>query len=263
MQNLHYVFHHEYYSDPVTSNETLTRQIFERGTTQIPFTDASKGYYSFVLKTTYPGLLLGLGYPHGAEKGSDAAVKLGFSLDYVSGLPVIPGSTVKGTLRSIQRKIKGDGNWEHDSEDVFFDAYPVTQGQLLAFESITPHADDGLKNPIPIRLLKVRPGVEFLFRFRLTKKGQLTAAEKRELFKELLMLTGIGAKTNVGFGGLEASENKGPFHWLEACGAGQGKAQAAAQKAEGVCAKCGKPTKQNKAGIYYELCFNCNQASGR
>ncbi|GAB4047869.1 type III-B CRISPR module RAMP protein Cmr6 [Spirosoma litoris] len=52
----------------------------------------------FSLKTTYPGLLVGSGYRH--ETGSKDELKLGFSFDYTTGLPIIPGSSVKGLLRS-------------------------------------------------------------------------------------------------------------------------------------------------------------------
>lgn len=50
------------------------------------------------LTTTYPGVLIGSGYQHEAE--GDNEFKVGFYFDYTSGLPVIPGSSVKGALRS-------------------------------------------------------------------------------------------------------------------------------------------------------------------
>lgn len=52
----------------------------------------------FCLVTTYPGLLIGSGYSHGIKSQGD--FKLGFYFDYTTGLPVIPGSTIKGVLRS-------------------------------------------------------------------------------------------------------------------------------------------------------------------
>lgn len=53
----------------------------------------------FELKTTYPGLLVGSGYNHSA--GSiEGEFKLGFYFDYTTGKPVVPGSSVKGLLRS-------------------------------------------------------------------------------------------------------------------------------------------------------------------
>lgn len=56
------------------------------------------GNRSFDLTTTYPGLLLGSGYPH--ETGAFGELILGFSFDPTTGLPVVPGSSVKGVLRS-------------------------------------------------------------------------------------------------------------------------------------------------------------------
>lgn len=51
------------------------------------------------LTTTYPGLLLGTGIPHGTGRLGES--KIGFYFDYTTGLPVIPGSSVKGVLRSV------------------------------------------------------------------------------------------------------------------------------------------------------------------
>lgn len=53
---------------------------------------------SFELTTTYPGLLCGVGYNHGISSESD--FKVGFYFDHTTGLPIIPGSSVKGVLRS-------------------------------------------------------------------------------------------------------------------------------------------------------------------
>ncbi|MEZ4966913.1 MAG: RAMP superfamily CRISPR-associated protein [Saprospiraceae bacterium] len=61
-----------------------------------------KTEHSFRLKTTYPGLLIGSGYQH--ETGAEGELKLGFFFDHTSGLPVIPGSSVKGVLRSVFHK---------------------------------------------------------------------------------------------------------------------------------------------------------------
>lgn len=50
-------------------------------------------------KTIYPGLTMGTGYTH--ETGEMGEFKLGFFFDYATGYPCIPGSTVKGCLRSM------------------------------------------------------------------------------------------------------------------------------------------------------------------
>lgn len=67
--------------------------------------DAHKSYQKtfsdekpILLQVRYPGLLVGLGNAHAT--GAKAEVGLGFTFDYVTGQPYIPGSTVKGVLRS-------------------------------------------------------------------------------------------------------------------------------------------------------------------
>lgn len=51
-----------------------------------------------LLTTIYPGLLIGTGISH--ETGVSEELILGFSFDHTFGLPIIPGSSVKGVLRS-------------------------------------------------------------------------------------------------------------------------------------------------------------------
>lgn len=60
------------------------------------------------LYTTYPGLLIGSGYQH--EVAAKGELKLGFFFDHTTGLPVIPGSSVKGLLRSAFPQ------WEKDKK---------------------------------------------------------------------------------------------------------------------------------------------------
>ena len=55
--------------------------------------------YKISFKTTYPGLAVGLGYIHESDEIED--YKMGMSFDHTTGVPYIPGSSVKGTLRSV------------------------------------------------------------------------------------------------------------------------------------------------------------------
>ena len=200
--------------------------------------DASKGvasFQTFSLETIYPGLMIGTGNPHDLK--SKGSIYSGFSFDYVTGLPYIPGSSVKGVLKSVfptKEDTKDDINQQKmeyiksllkpglsdkvvyglkdnifEDNDVFLDAYPcpTSKQQCLALEFITPHSDT-IKNPIPINCLKVKPGVSFEFGFylneyKLSDEVQITVEQKIELFKTILTDVGIGAKTNVGFGQLE------------------------------------------------------------
>lgn len=58
-----------------------------------------------------PGLLPGIGYPH--EVGYPGEFKLGFGFDHTTGLPVLPGSSVKGVLRSVFPQVEFDGEYPH------------------------------------------------------------------------------------------------------------------------------------------------------
>ena len=51
------------------------------------------------LTIQYPGFLAGTGYTH--ESGSLGEFKIGMSFDYTTGLPYLPGSSIKGLLRSV------------------------------------------------------------------------------------------------------------------------------------------------------------------
>src|ERR1035437_1606321 len=54
-----------------------------------------------ILYTTYPGLATGIGTMH--ETGEEGEYKLGLAFDHTTGLPFIPGQSVKGLLRSVFR----------------------------------------------------------------------------------------------------------------------------------------------------------------
>ena len=84
--------------------------------------------------------------------------------------------------------------------------------QMVGLDFITPH-NSPTKEPVPIRIIKVMPDVQFEFRFKLNAgfdESIISAQDPEEkikklfeLFKELLKLFGAGAKTNVGYGVLE------------------------------------------------------------
>ena len=242
MRNLNLLFHKEYYQaigtnafndDVKKHNSDILSAVF----TVEDYVPSEIAKQTFILATQYPGLLIGTGNPHGAGDlgGSDEDVNIGFSFDYVSGQPYIPGSSVKGLLRSffkyypdrvnpVEEILRGKGFDDigkddvaaleqavFDNADTFLDAvvYDGNEyGQLMGFDYITPHKNP-VANPIPIRIIKVLPDVRFEFRFVLSDKKirehTLTADALKELFKELLILFGAGAKTNVGYGVLTDS----------------------------------------------------------
>ncbi len=97
---------------------------------------------------------------------------------------------------------------------MFFDAVIVRSedGKIFEKDFITPHKNP-LKNPIPIQILKVRPGVQFAFQFLLREKyvvdenpsrlRLLTPAQRLELFRRIILQLGAGAKTNTGYGAFD------------------------------------------------------------
>lgn len=203
--------------------------------------------YSVVnMRVQAPGLLIGSGLAHGLP-GSEEDVKTGLQFDYTSGLPVIPGSSVKGVIRSAFPTIVADaeklnyiksliadipefsslviedndilelGNQMFNHGDIFADALLVGYGtrmkqhgpvkQVLTEDYITPHTGGPLAQPIPIKIVKVAPGVTFAFCFKFneTKIGAkvVSASMKKALCAAILQDLGVGAKTNVGYGVLK------------------------------------------------------------
>lgn len=217
----------------------------------------------FKLKTSYPGLLIGSGYTHDAPwKGG---FNLGFFFDHTTGLPMIPGSSLKGLIRSAfpdfdkeKKKYKSEkvkyiiselkkinkekyGKLDRDDKDfvkslelsvfdgirdnkakkdsdkylpmtkrdIFFEAVITGGGKanrIFGEDYITPHKSE-FSNPIPIKFLKIIPNVSFKFTFRLNDSDiggiKITAKDKKELFKQIILDLGAGAKTNVGYGQFE------------------------------------------------------------
>ena len=184
----------------------------------------------FELTTEYPGLVTGLGNPH--ETHQEGEYKLGFHFDHTTGLPLIPGSSVKGLLRSafqispdyikyilenlpgkepavldidirqLEKEIFDGERISSYKRDIFLDAVIVSSGHgeqlFLVDDFITPHPDE-FKDPIPFQFLKVLAQVVFRFQFRLND-GLLSIEDKKNLFNRILLDFGIGAKTNVGYG---------------------------------------------------------------
>lgn len=173
----------------------------------------------FRLETAYPGMIIGSGNSHGVHK-TDNDINMGFSFDFVTGQPYIPGSSVKGVLRScfeqypdVIRELTGCADLDikalvnelFEGDDVFLDAVIYrgdARGRLIGEDYITPHSDP-LKDPNPIHIIKIMPGVVLEFRFipKPSEKTDMISAEaKIKLYKALLKLFGVGAKTNVGYG---------------------------------------------------------------
>lgn len=246
-----------------SKNDTLTRPVLDGyNSPALEFlSENPEDGQVFYLKTMYPGLLIGSGYTH--ETGLLNELKLGFFFDHTSGLPLLPGSSVKGAVRSpfvnapgfvleiwqnlrknaiekaprqdlekvtkawpvlnaagletLETEIFGARARNNGAEetakkgkDIFYDAVPVLlpgeqNKKLLANDYITPHINrknralDAFTDPTPLQFLKVLGEVTFRFQFELTE-GLLSKAQKLQLFQQIILQLGVGAKTNVGYG---------------------------------------------------------------
>ena len=254
-------------------NETILKRKFE----PCDHIFSLKSRHPFpLLKVCYPGLLMGSGYTHEAvfedKDDKNECLKIGFFFDYSTGMPSLPGHSVKGALRAAfpnhkdekyikakselivdllkesnvdtlkcfneyldKLKISGvaysdicfakllgeiifegqepygysNGEFLYEpislyKRDIFHDAYIATAGKgdlFLATDYITHHADP-LKDPNPVKFLKILPEIKFQFQFDL-KDSLISKEAKKELFLRILLDFGIGAKTNVGYGQFE------------------------------------------------------------
>ena len=180
----------------------------------------------FSATVLYPGLVTGTGLVHDS-KNIEGGYNLGMHFDYTWGMPVVYGSSVKGVLRQYFEEFfledkgcrrddakllckaifEGEGRSIYE-RDIFFDAVITGEydGRILDDDSITPHTEGPLKDPVPITMLKIAPGCKIEFRFRLhnsvINEKTYTVDFKKNLFKKILGTVGVGAKTNVGYGQL-------------------------------------------------------------
>jgi CRISPR-associated protein Cmr6 len=190
-------------------------------------------------KTAYPGLVAGTGYDH--EAGIEGEFKLGFSFDFTTGVPVIPGSSVKGILRSVfkheeyiksileENKASEDINIETIEKEIFegivdgkyipvcerigfFDAVflPEKNRPVFAEDYLTPHNASLFSEPVPLKFLRIRPGITICFTFRIPEKNSLLPPKETVLllFRRIISDIGAGAKTAYGYGRLVPCNNK-------------------------------------------------------
>lgn len=238
--NLNYIFYKKYYEgiEHDENNNAAVRRcnlilMNAKFQEEVKFPEEKLCNRSFDLRIKYPGLLIGMGMLHGTGK-SDDEIKAGITLDYVTGMPYIPATSVKGILRGafrgvktvyveeklglesakvkeLETKIFGDEAESSGGKgsDTFWDAQIIsgnTQGKMLGKDNITPHKRM-ISDPEPINTIKLLPDVKLRFYFSLAESvledgTKITVDQKTDLFKNILMDFGAGAKTNTGYGTL-------------------------------------------------------------
>lgn len=95
------------------------------------------GTNKILLYTTYPGLLIGSGYAH--EIGAIGEFKIGFQFDFTTGIPIIPGSSVKGVIRSAFPEIEFE---EKDGAIQYFFRTETDEVKGKWMTTLIKHIDD-------------------------------------------------------------------------------------------------------------------------
>ncbi|WP_233185604.1 type III-B CRISPR module RAMP protein Cmr6 [Thermotoga sp. SG1] len=150
--------------------------------------------------------------------GSPSPVEVGITLSRNYGVPVIPGSAIKGTFASFLYE-NGEfdkfshifGDEEKEGALIFLDAIPVSDLRL-SVDIINPHFQpyymqeksppNDWYDPVPVKYIVVGEGI-FQFTVLEDLERSIKDSEKKEIkerFIEMLKVYGLGAKTNYGYG---------------------------------------------------------------
>lgn len=181
---------------------------------------------------TEGAMVSGLGRSHPVENG--------FSWHHILGVPYLPGSSVKGVVRSYARNWIGISDEEINrifgppqkssmhrvGSVIFLDGIPILPVKLKA-EVMTPHyipyytGSDLIPpgdwiSPVPIPFLAVDEGQEFLFGVLPNSSCDQKDCDKAsEWLSESLIIMGAGAKTSSGYGRFSKVELKDRgMRWL-------------------------------------------------
>ena len=278
MNNLNLIFNKLYYDrlgkedfdkDVKNKNKELFGSVFNHDT---DYEKSEIANASFIMKTTYPGLLIGYSGYHGSGRSEDD-ISSGMDLDFVTGQPYIAATGIKGILRSsfrhrpeavaeIIKTITGkDFAKENlcaleteifDGNDIFLPAVVYDgdeYGRVVGKDYFALQKND-FKNPLPLLAIKILPDVRFEFRFILSD-GILSKEEKTRLFFEIIRIFGVGGRTNVGYGKMtfcdEEIGTKKVFYEV---------LQSSRHQEWIVCPKCGKRNYKYKFDTEYRYVTN-------
>ena len=229
----------------VLTANTYTKEILKNCNPPRLYKDNEEQTKPIELKIQYPGLVTGIGIDHETKTKGEFKLGVHFDWTYgmpvvygssVKGVlrnaliaKIVNGKIIeyedyflkKVTKREwsqqeiatffnevFEGKAADGHNISIYERDIFYDAViesPDNKGRILCSDSITPHGENPLKNPVPITFLKIAPGCKLQFRFKLVGTEEEKKL-KRDLFKEILTTVGIGAKTNVGYGQLKEAQ---------------------------------------------------------
>jgi CRISPR-associated protein Cmr6 len=170
---------------------------------------------------------LDLGGPLAVGLGMSSPLEVGLTLSHTYGMPVIPGSAIKGVCRDVAEALVNEkhitpeqftdlmGDTSHEGLCVFYDAWydpSSVDGKPFHRDVVTVHHPEYYQNkgatwptdfddPTPVPFLVVKPGAQFLFAVGLP------APEWEDFVRRLLIYAmrhhGVGGKTRAGYGWLE------------------------------------------------------------
>lgn len=169
--------------------------------------------------------------------GSESVYETAITLHHIYGIPYIPSSSIKGVLRNyiimnefenleckaLKEKwfcdIFGSDKDRVDKESrgkiIFFDSFPIDKIEL-DFDIVNPHYTDyysGKKNPtddmkpVPIPFITVASDTKFRFIIASKEENRELLTNVKAFLIEALENQGIGAKTSVGYGYMNTSQN--------------------------------------------------------
>ncbi len=170
----------------------------------------------------------------GASTGVLSGVfEVGLSWDHVYDLPFIPGSSLKGAVRTVAEELLSNkpdghrlvgalfGSVGSSGCIEFFDAYPIEASKLLEADVITPHYYRGGEvvnheleaQPVPVVHVSVAPGTVFSIVVAHRCTGTVLRSVSNALNVKvdppdlilailigLALRSGIGARTTKGYG---------------------------------------------------------------
>lgn len=160
--------------------------------------------------------------------GNESVLEVGLTVHHTYGVPVIPGSALKGLCRRGALRLQAEGKLCEEqlqalfgySEQsgkasagyiTFWDAWydpDSVEGKPFHRDVITVHHQQYYKNgkafptdfddPNPVPFLVVKPGARFLFAVQAPDEAWGKFAQR--LLEWCLQHLGVGAKTNAGYG---------------------------------------------------------------
>ncbi len=162
-------------------------------------------------------------------------LEVGLTTLHTYGMPVIPGSAIKGACRDTAEALMKEGRVTQEQFDavigdqksaglcVFYDAWYVPDsvgGKPFHRDVVTVHHPDyyqqrnnawptDFDDPTPVPFIVVKPGAKFLFAVKLPEcetdeKRQKWADFVKKLLIHAMTTHGVGGKVNAGYGWFKA-----------------------------------------------------------